>query len=163
MKGHTFFGRAFVACAAIATASFCAVPASAGPGGKGPFGLGIIVGEPTGVSAKLFMSQTTALQGAVAWSVGGEDAFHVQVDYVMHNYGLIPVEEGRLPLYYGIGGRVRIREHHDDNVGVRIPVGLSYEFANAPFDVFGELVPLLDLTPDTDFDIEGGLGVRFYF
>lgn len=154
--------KSVVVVAALAVACL-ASPSQARPGKGGPFGLGIIIGEPTGISGKLFTTQTTAFQGAAAWSVGGVDAFHLQIDYVLHRYDVIDVSEGQLPLYFGIGGRVLIRDDRDDHIGLRIPVGLSYEFSNAPFDIFGELVPLLDLTPDTDFDIEGGLGARFYF
>lgn len=33
----------------------------------GSFGLGFIAGEPTGFSAKLWLGNSTALDGAVAW------------------------------------------------------------------------------------------------
>jgi hypothetical protein len=32
------------------------------------FGLGIIIGEPTGISAKQWTGSRTAIDGAVAWS-----------------------------------------------------------------------------------------------
>jgi hypothetical protein len=47
--------------------------------------------------------------------------------------------------------------------GVRFPVGLAYIFANYPFDIFGEIVPILDLVDETDFDLEGAIGARFWF
>ena len=31
------------------------------------FGIGVIIGEPTGISLKHWMSQTTALDAGVAW------------------------------------------------------------------------------------------------
>jgi hypothetical protein len=83
------------------------------------------------------------------------------VDYVWHDFELIRVSSGRLPLYYGIGGRAVFSD--DPLVGVRIPVGLDYQFANAPIDIFLEIVPILDLIPSTDFDLGGGLGIRFWF
>lgn len=129
----------------------------------GPFGIGIIIGEPTGVDLKYFVSASNAIEGAFAWSLSGSNNLHLQAEYLYHRYDLIKVEKGRLPLFFGIGGRVEFREHADDLVGIRIPVGLAYEFDNAPFDVFGEIVPLLDLAPDTDFDLEGAIGARFYF
>jgi hypothetical protein len=42
-------------------------------------------------------------------------------------------------------------------------VGLAYEFAGLPVDVFLEVVPIWDVALSYDFDLEGGLGVRFYF
>lgn len=125
------------------------------------FGLGIILGEPTGLSAKLWTSQSNAFDFAAAWSFKGDGHLLLQADYVWHAFNLIPVSSGKLPLYYGIGGRVILVD--DPFVGVRIPVGLNYLFATAPIDIFLEIVPILDLAPSTDFDLGGGLGVRFWF
>lgn len=129
----------------------------------GPFGLGIIVGEPTGVSLKYQLSERNAIDGAVAWSLSGDSDLHLHGDYLYHWYDLITVKKGQLPLYAGVGARLAFRENRDNLVGIRIPVGLAYLFAGAPFDAFVELVPVLDLAPDTDFDLEGAIGGRFWF
>jgi hypothetical protein len=68
-----------------------------------------------------------------------------------------------LPLFFGIGGRIIMNEDADDTIGIRFPVGLDYIFTNYPFDIFVEIVPILDVAPDTDFDLEGALGARFWF
>jgi hypothetical protein len=74
------------------------------------------------------------------------------------------VDKGRLPFYYGIGGRIKFAENNnDDFIGVRVPFGLAYIFATAPVDIFFELVPILDLAPDTDFDFNAALGARYFF
>jgi hypothetical protein len=125
------------------------------------FGLGIILGEPTGISAKLWKGETTAIDAAAGWSSGKNSVLHLHADYIFHNFNLIDVQKGKLPFYYGIGGRVKFAD--DTKVGIRIPVGMNYIFAGAPFDIFLELVPLLDLMPDTEFDIKAGLGARYFF
>jgi hypothetical protein len=128
------------------------------------FGLGVIVGEPTGISAKLWMSRRTAVDGAVAWSFEKHAGVHLHGDFLVHDYSLIKVSKGRLPLYYGIGGRIKTWEdERDDNVGVRIPVGLEYLFDTAPFDLFVEVVPILDLAPETELNLNAALGARYYF
>jgi hypothetical protein len=128
------------------------------------FGLGIIVGEPTGLSGKLWLSGKSAIDGAVAWSLSDDEAFHIHGDYLLHNFGLIEVEKGSMPFYFGIGGRIKFRdEPHDDIVSARIPVGLNYMFESTSLDIFVEVVPMLDLVPDTDFDIAGGIGIRYFF
>lgn len=127
----------------------------------GPFGLGIILGEPTGIDGKLFLAGGNAIEGAVAWSFDS-DRLHLQGEYVYHWYDPIKVEKGQMPIFVGVGGRIIFRKG-DDSIGVRVPVGLAYEFDGAPLDVFGEIVPILDLAPDTDFDLEGAIGARFYF
>jgi hypothetical protein len=81
-----------------------------------------------------------------------------------HNFDLIPVPQGRLPVYFGVGGLVRFRDDNQDNqAGIRVPVGISYMFDKAPVDIFVEVGPALDLTPDVRGDITGGIGVRYWF
>lgn len=125
------------------------------------FGAGIILGEPTGISAKYWTGNTTAFDGAVAWSFVNEGAFHIHLDYILHNFDLITVPEGRLPFYYGIGGRIKASK--DARIGARVPLGLAYLFNDAPVDIFIEVVPLLDLAPKTAFRINAAIGARYYF
>jgi len=124
-------------------------------------GLGIILGEPTGVSFKIWTGNNSAFDGAVAWSFINGGAFHVHADYILHSFNLIHVESGRLPVYYGIGGRIKFLD--DAGIGVRVPVGLAYLFDDAPIDIFLEIVPILDLAPKTDFKINAALGGRYFF
>jgi len=131
------------------------------------FGLGIILGEPTGLSAKLWMGKNTAIDGALAWSFGSFGAFGYQgalyahADYLFHNFDLIKVQKGQLPIYFGVGASVMIA--NIVGVGVRVPVGLEYLFANAPVDIFLEVVPMLAVAPSTSFGVNAGLGVRYFF
>ncbi|MDO9513702.1 MAG: hypothetical protein Q7J59_03715 [Elusimicrobiota bacterium] len=139
----------------------------------GDYELGVILGEPTGLSAKLWTGDNTAIDGALAWSTGSNDNdnLYFHADYLIHNFNLIKVEEGKLPLYYGIGGKVRIRHDRDDRLndsddfrtGVRIPVGLDYIFEGGKVDIFFEIVPVFVIAPDSDFDINSGLGIRYHF
>jgi hypothetical protein len=125
------------------------------------FGLGIILGEPTGVSGKLWTSGQNAFDFGAAWSFQGEGNLLLQADYVWHIFRLIPVPDGKLPFYVGVGGEVILAD--DPVIGVRVPLGLDYMFGNAPVDIFVELVPILRLAPSTDFDFAGGVGARYWF
>ncbi len=129
----------------------------------GDFGLGIIVGEPTGFVGKFYVSRRNAIDGGIAWSLEKNNYMHFHGDYLFHNFDLIQVDEGRMALYFGIGGRIALVDHADDHVGVRFPLGLNYIFENDMFDIFAEIVPIMDIAPETDFDIEGALGARYYF
>jgi len=126
-------------------------------------GLGVILGEPTGLTVKWWVGRGAAMDAAAAWSLEKRSSFHLHVDYLLHNLSLFKVETGRLALYYGMGGRIKFREDDDEKVGLRIPVGMDYLFAGAPFDVFLEIVPLVDLIPGTDFDMNGSVGIRYWF
>ncbi|MCF8067545.1 MAG: hypothetical protein K9L30_03055 [Desulfobacterales bacterium] len=124
-------------------------------------GLGIIIGEPTGFSGKYWLSDTTAIDGAVAWSFDGEDKVQIHADYLWHKPDLIKVGNHQLPLYYGVGGRLKFAD--DTKAGLRIPVGLTYMIPDTQLDVFGEVAPIMDVAPDTDLHVNVAAGVRFYF
>ncbi len=127
-------------------------------------GLGFILGEPTGIDMKFWLAQEQALEFGAAWSLSGNNEFHFQGDYLFHRFGLIKIDTGdEFPLFFGVGGRIILVDHADDTVGIRFPVGLDYIFRDYPFDIFGEIVPILDVAPDTDFDLEGAIGARFWF
>lgn len=129
------------------------------------FGLGFVVGEPTGISAKAWQTRTTAFDFALAWSFSNDDALHFHADYLRHRFGVIKVSRGQLPIYYGIGGRLRFHDRGDEDVefGIRFPVGLDYLFARDPIDIFFEIVPILDLVEETDFELNASLGARYWF
>ena len=129
------------------------------------FGLGVIIGEPTGLSWKIWAGGKNALAGAAAWSLGRTDAFHLHADYLFHNFRLFPVSKGRLPFYYGLGVRFLFHENGEEStkVGVRFPLGIEYIFATSSLGIFIEIVPILDLSPGTDFDLNAAIGFRFYF
>jgi hypothetical protein len=129
----------------------------------GNFGIGVIFGEPTGLTAKYWTTENTGFDLGAAWSWSGNGHFHIYGDYLFHNFGIFDVSKGTLPVYIGLGARMLFRDDQDDKIGVRLPIGLEYYFADWPIAVFGEVVPILDLAPETKGDISGGIGVRFYF
>ncbi len=131
-------------------------------------GIGIMAGDPTGISLKQWLNDKTAVDAGIGWTFSGEDSFHLHADYLIHNFQIFDngKMKGSLPLYYGVGGRYRYEEDDggDDSVfGVRVPIGISYIFPEAPVDIFFELVPVLDLIPDTELELNAGVGVRYYF
>jgi hypothetical protein len=125
------------------------------------WGLGIILGEPTGVSFKKWLNKKHAIDAAAAWSFGSEDAFHLHGDYLFHNRNLINIDGNRIPFYYGVGGRLKFQDQ--SRFGIRFPVGITFFIREAPIDIFFELVPILDLAPSTDFDLNAAIGARYYF
>ncbi len=124
-------------------------------------GLGVVLGEPTGVSFKSWLTRSTAIDAAVAWAFGNNGHLHVHADYLYHNYSIFPVKEGKLPLYLGLGGRVRFGD--GTRFGLRGVIGIDYMFSGAPLDLFLEVAPIFDVAPSTTFSVHGGLGARFFF
>jgi hypothetical protein len=148
------------------------------------FGLGFVLGDPTGLSAKYWVSSTNALDfglGFTNYGYGfGGSCFvdsngnqhcsgyydtSINVDYLWQSN--IVRGNAQLDWYIGGGGRVFFLGSRNYRYGIdvaaRAPVGLALMFNNPSFiEVFFELAPALYLLPPA-FTIEGGLGVRFYF
>ena len=125
-------------------------------------GVGIIAGEPSGFALKWWAEDGTAVDAVTGWSLADSD-FYAHADYLWHRV----VEDleigGSVPLYYGIGARLLLREGGDSKIGVRIPIGLDFLIDNGRFDIFVEIAPVFNVMPETDFDLSGGVGARFYF
>ena len=127
-------------------------------------GLGVTLGEPMGGTIKYWLNDTMAIDGAAGWSSHDNTDFYMHGDLLWHNFDLIPVPQGRMPVYIGVGGLVRFRnDGYDNQVGIRLPLGVDYMFENSPVDVFAEVAPALDVSPDVRGDFTGGVGVRFWF
>ena len=130
---------------------------------KYKFGIGVIAGEPTGITAKYNLDANLSVDSGLGWATSGDNEFHIYGTCIYHMYGLIKVPKGNLPLYFGGGFRFFKQAHKDNEFGIRIPVGVEYQFENLPIGAFVELAPVVNLTPDTDLDLEGGIGIRYFF
>ncbi|HLP15124.1 MAG TPA: hypothetical protein VK470_02630 [Bacteroidota bacterium] len=139
------------------------------------FGLGVIIGEPTGLSAKLWTSSENAFDFGLGWSYGsdrwgghydgyynGDQRVHLHMDYLWHSFNAIRSTE-RFPLYYGIGARLNTGAGYDDSFAIRGVFGIAWMPRSTPLDIFIELVPSLQLTSRTAFGVDAGVGIRYYF
>lgn len=124
---------------------------------QGGTGLGVVLGEPTGVTAR-FMRGGNNFQVHAAWSFTGDGALQLNGDYLRS--GKIDTEP-MMPFYFGLGVLVKFAKKSE--MGLRFPIGLNHFFKSEPFEIFGEIVPIFRLIPDTSFKLGGGVGVRYYF
>lgn len=136
---------------------------------KGTLGVGLIIGEPTGISAKLYLEDDKAIQAAVGSAfIGGGLQLHG--DFVLHPWILQDRESFVLPVYVGPGLRFiqytggRGEDSHFA-VGARGVVGMLFDFKEVPLDVFVEVAGVLeyDFTEGWGPALNAGAGVRYYF
>lgn len=126
------------------------------------FGVGLMLGEPTGISLKAWTSSSNAIDAGLAWSFYKNPALHMHADYLWHDFDLIKTKD-RIPVYYGVGGRIRLGDKDNARIGVRGVFGIGFLLKEAPIDFFLELAPILDLIPATGLNMNGGIGARYFF
>jgi hypothetical protein len=152
---------------ALAMASICVgFAVAAHPDG---LGLGLMLGEPNGLSAKVWTSHHVALDAGLGYSVLNYGALQIHGDILFHSHSLTQSADGYFPLYIGIGARVKLNGPNQTlnplRAGLRVPFGMEYVFTGAPVGIFLELVPIFDLTPApaNGFNWNSAVGIRYYF
>jgi hypothetical protein len=153
----------------LAIASICIGVAVARPQG---IGLGLMGGNPSGLSLKVWTGPRVALDAGLGYSYwwDGGSAVQVHGDVLWHSSSLTQSADGYLPLYIGLGARVKLADNNhypDTRIGIRVPFGLEYVFTAVPIGLFLELVPTFDLAgvpaDRARFEPNSSIGFRYYF
>lgn len=147
------------------------------------FGLGLELGEPSGLNGKVFLSEKAAFDFGIGLIYGHYyygNGFHIYADFLYHPLRVVSASAFELPLYIGGGLRFwnfrycagRFCDNVGSAVGIRIPVGISFDFKNVPLDIFIQVVPVLDFVSDNyyyyygnraHFGVDGSVGIRYWF
>jgi hypothetical protein len=147
------------------------------------FGLGLELGEPSGFTGKYFVSGKSAIDFGLGYIYDYYyygDGLHLYADYLYHPVSLVSAQAFELPLYIGGGLRywrfdycvMRVCDFGGSTVGIRVPVGVSFDMNNVPLDIFIQLVPVLDFVygdyytrfgDRAHFGIDLSVGLRYYF
>ena len=139
-------------------------------------GAGIIVGGPTGITAKFWTSGQNAIDLSLGWSDNGQwttfrngyayyysqSLLHINADYVWHSFHAIKSTE-RFPLYYGAGVDFDSGNSVQTAFGLRAVGGIEWIPHSVPLDVFLELAPVIYLSPPAGLGLDAGFGARFFF
>jgi hypothetical protein len=124
--------------------------------GRG-LGLGLMIGEPTGVSVKGWLTHSGAIQLGIGWpSLSQNDGLAVSAEYLWHSHVFGSREH--LPLFYGLGGIFG-----NDLIAARGIFGIAWWPRGSHIDVFLQLAPALYFKPSSKFDLDFGFGVRYFF
>ena len=119
-------------------------------------GVGVILGEPIGATAKLWLDDRLAADVGAGFSDGNGGFW---ADALWHDWTLLPQPStGRLGAYLGAGPQVRAGA--DARFGIRTIGGVSYRPTGHPLEFFAEVGPLFRLTQGGQVDVVGGVGVR---
>lgn len=158
-----FVRTIFVAVCILAPVTQASAQSRAG----GSFGLGLVVGDPTGITGE-YNRRTRGFGNAIELTLG-IDSFDNDHAYghLIWKFYLTEIVRGRdidVPLYAGVGPWFAEAGGNDDvHVGARVPFGIAMDFRNAPVQVFFELAFVLRVVHDVDAGIGAALGFRYYF
>ena len=128
---------------------------------EGKFGVGVIAGQPSGLSVNYLLGSRVSVDGAFAWSFIDNGSLYVHGDMQYRIFEIVNIDPGNLIFVSGIGARLLFLSNI--NLGLRIPVGLSFNFRRVPIELFLEIAPTLELIPATKFSAGAAVGVRYYF
>ena len=125
-------------------------------------GIGVILGEPSGVSVKFGDFPVLG----ISWSF--VNRLNATVDWWILNSELVDP----LDWYLGVGANILLKFNQGNTnttvfgVAIRVPAGLQW-WLSSEWELFLELAPGIRVTTDANsivgFDIGGGIGLRYYF
>lgn len=131
---------------------------------RADLGLGLFLGEPTGVDLKIGLGNRSGLD----LLFGVDTLRDGRAGYGHLTYLVTPlVAQGQsvtVPLRLGIGAAL-FGPGDDLRFGVRAPFELGLRLRSAPLEIYGEIALLLlfvDPASDLEVDVQGGIGFRLY-
>ncbi len=134
----------------------------------GGWGIGVVLGLPTGLSVAYRSGRAVWFDGALGWSVDrGALHAHADVLFTLSHLRSNGIPDVDFPVYLGIGTRTRLGESPFINdgpveLGVRVPVGMSFIHDGLPVEGFLELAPGVDIYPNVQPLCDIAIGGRFY-
>lgn len=142
-------------------------------GSSRPFGLGIQLGDPSGLSGKYYLGgRRNAISFAVGTYYGDRfgDSFWAGATYDFHMTELTSGGGVTIPWRVGIGGflgsgryKYWDRYYGDLFLGARVPIGLDFDLEQAPVQFYIEAALDLLVVPGITAGLDAGIGARYYF
>lgn len=132
------------------------------------FGVGVNLGEPMGANARYFFYDFLAADVTVGYGFGEEGLifqpsalfyFRDIADYDGDGFSLVP--------YLGLGIKTGVDlAGGNDGEGIfalRFPIGVAWVIKEGRLELNAEFGPGVEFSPETEFDVTGGVGIRYYF
>ncbi|MBI5239881.1 MAG: hypothetical protein HY926_05375 [Elusimicrobia bacterium] len=122
-------------------------------------GVGAYIGTPFGFSAKYLIDKRNAVDLAFG-AQGGDLDFHFDV---LTHFRDLPKQppKGKLAPYVGLG--LKVKDEREALWGMRFLGGCAYLIKDTPLEAFAEIAPVLRLAPSVGSNLDGGVGLRYYF
>lgn len=132
---------------------------------RADFGLGLFLGEPTGLDLKLGLGNRSGLDivlGYTTYRDGrtgyGHLTYLVTALVAQGSSVTVPLRLGIGAALYGPSG--------DLGLAIRAPFEVGLRLRSAPLEIYGELALALEVIGprnQVELDLQGGIGFRLYF
>ncbi len=144
-----------------------------------PFGLGLQLGDPTGITIEYGLDARSSLQGTLGW--GGpywRDRGMITLDWTYKLVPINPRSNVKMDFYLGVGGAIGFyggTSCYEDRFGrrvcfndagfglwARVPLGFAVHFTEVHLEPYIEIVPAIYLFGPGVGGM-GGIGLRYFF
>lgn len=146
----------------LATLVFGIVLAARATSARADVGLGLFLGDPTGLDLKIGLGNRSGLD-----IVLGFDTFRDSRGGYGHVTYLVTPLVGHgssvlVPLRLGIGAALH-GSRNDINFAVRAPFEIGLRLRSSPLEFYGEIALEITLVDPAYADLQGGVGFRVFF
>ena len=176
--------RVFAAGVLLFALTLAPAAASAQAHAQNGFSMGLVLGDPTGLTLRGGLDERNAIQAHFGFSFFPGDAVVAMVDWTHDAWNFLRDNPtASLLFYFGVGGKAEwftgnyywygydhkhsFTDQSHFGLGARGLVGLRATFLKAPFDLFFELAPIgvIFVVPDPGacYDIDVAIGARYRF
>jgi len=146
----------------IGASVWAASPAITNGVHPGLFELGLNIGQPSGISLKVWIDKNGAVEGLAAWDFNAVE-FVASLDYLFTFPDILKLQTTSFPLFVGVGGFAQIGTGSTPTIGLRVPLGILFVFARAPIEIQLDVVPGMTVYPATKPVLMGGFAIRYCF
>jgi hypothetical protein len=142
----------------LGLSAFLLLVSTAFPAPSGNFGIGLVLWDPSGLSAKAWMRGSTAIAGGLGWSAEESHYLHIHADFLFLDIPLASDRNLNLDFYLGAGGKLIFRDYN--NAWFRVPLGIDFLLKRSPLNFFFEVVPSFNFS---ELKLFGAVGFRYVF
>lgn len=149
----------------LTTVVFGLVVAARATPARADVGLGLFLGEPTGLDLKVGLGYRAGLDIVLGFTRLSDNAD----GYGHVTYLVTPVvaqgDAVTVPIRVGIGAAL-FGTRHDLDAAIRAPLEIGLRLRRTPLEFYGEIAlafVFVDPANDLELDVQGGGGFRVYF
>lgn len=132
------------------------------------FGIGVNLGEPLGFDGRLYITDQILFDFVTGYGFD-ERAYIFQPSLLFALRNILDYDSDRTSVvpYFGAGfkfGPVLSGDHDSDvATALRFPIGGNWIMKDGRFEISAEFAPGVEFSPNNEFDLTGGLGLRYFF